>query len=47
MVEYHCGERALEIDFIEVAPAPVFAALGRLDDGMASLMKVGAGVAIL
>jgi hypothetical protein len=37
----------LQIGFVDVAPLPVFAALGGLDEGVAGLVEVGAGVAVL
>jgi hypothetical protein len=42
----HVGVQSLQIDFVDVAPAPVFATLGGLDEGMAGLVEVGAGVAV-
>jgi len=45
-----CGRHAggeLQIHVVDVAPAPVFAFFGGLDDGVLGGVEVGAGVAVL
>jgi hypothetical protein len=41
------GSARLQIRVVDVAPAPVFAALGTLDERMLRLVEMRAGVAIL
>jgi len=46
-VDFRFVESLIQEDFVHIAPAPVFARLERLHDGMLGLVKVLGGVLIL